>query len=161
MFKVKNFDYDLWTTDDGKKFARVRRTSEVCEVDEETMKLLRSAEKRAYRELELQGNLDSDDPDERLKASIRYPCSFEVADDENDEESVLLASGQDLEAEIIAKQMEEDFISTLTAYQKEIYICVIRNKESQASFAQRKGVKKQSINENVALIRKKAKIFWK
>ena len=72
-----------------------------------------------------------------------------------------IISGQDLEAEIIARQTEEDFISTLTAYQKEIYICVIRNKESQASFAQRKGVKKQSINENVGLIRKKAKIFWK
>ena len=92
MYKVKNFDYDLWTTDDGKRFARVRRTGEVCEVDEETMKLLRSAEKSVYRELELKGKLDSDDPDERLKASIRYPCSFEVTDDENNEESVLLAS---------------------------------------------------------------------
>ena len=32
------FDYDLWTTEDGKCMVRVKRTGEVSEVDREVMK---------------------------------------------------------------------------------------------------------------------------
>lgn len=39
------FDYDLWTTEDGKCMVRVKITGEVTEVDREVMKILRAEEK--------------------------------------------------------------------------------------------------------------------
>ena len=38
------FDYDLWTTEDGKCMVRVKRTGEVSEVDRKVMRILRAEE---------------------------------------------------------------------------------------------------------------------
>ncbi len=43
------FDYDLWTTEDGKCMVRVKITGEVTEVDREVMKILHVEEKRVRR----------------------------------------------------------------------------------------------------------------
>lgn len=45
------FDYDLWTTEDGKCMVRVKITGEITEVDREVMKALRAEEKRIRRAL--------------------------------------------------------------------------------------------------------------
>ena len=39
------FDYDLWTTEDGKCMVRVKITGEVTEVDRKVMRILRAEEK--------------------------------------------------------------------------------------------------------------------
>ena len=39
------FDYDLWTTEDGKCMVRVKITGEVTEVDRKVMRILRTEEK--------------------------------------------------------------------------------------------------------------------
>ena len=43
------FDYDLWTTEDGKCMVRVKATGETTEVDREVMKMLRNEEKKLRR----------------------------------------------------------------------------------------------------------------
>ena len=43
------FDYDLWTTEDGKCMVRVKATGETVEVDRGVMKALRAEEKRLRR----------------------------------------------------------------------------------------------------------------
>jgi hypothetical protein len=43
------FDYDLWTTEDGKCMARVKCTGEETEVDRSTMRILRAEEKKLRR----------------------------------------------------------------------------------------------------------------
>ena len=45
------FDYDLWTTEDGKCMVRVKSTGEVTEVDRKVMKMLRAEEKRIRRSM--------------------------------------------------------------------------------------------------------------
>ena len=45
----KEFDYDLWTTEEGKYMVRVKATGEVTEVGREVMKALRAEEKRMRR----------------------------------------------------------------------------------------------------------------
>ena len=45
------FDYDLWTAEDGKCMVRVKITGEVTEVDREVMNALRAEEKRIRRAL--------------------------------------------------------------------------------------------------------------
>ena len=59
MLKVKDFDYDLWTTvEDGVKhyWAKVRETGEITEISHEVMVYLRSEEKRIYREIVMTRN---------------------------------------------------------------------------------------------------------
>ena len=46
------FDYDLWTGEDGERMVRVKRTGEVCEVDADTFRLLRAEEKRLRRSMQ-------------------------------------------------------------------------------------------------------------
>lgn len=53
------FDYDLWTTEDGKCMVRVKITGEVTEVDREVMKALRAEEKRIRRALRSNEGIDS------------------------------------------------------------------------------------------------------
>ena len=50
MTTPKEFDYDLWTTEDGKCYMRVKRTGEQCEINRETMRLLQSEAKRIQRD---------------------------------------------------------------------------------------------------------------
>ncbi len=161
MYKNKDFDYDLWKGADGKCYARVRSTGEVCEISDDTMKLLRCEEKRMYRELDLRKSLDSDNINEKTKASIMYPLSFETANDENNDDSSWLQSNESLEEEQAAKDLEERFMKLLTGYQKEVFLFVLKYGESQSSFAERYGIKKQSVNEAVTAIRKKAKNFFR
>lgn len=160
MYKIKDFDYDLWKDADGKCYARVRNTGEVCEINGDTMKLLRREEKRIYRELDLKKSLDSDNINDKTKASIMYPLSFKAADDENNDDSSWLQSNESLEEEQAAKDLEERFMKLLTGYQKEVFLFVLKNGESQIDFAKRKGVTSQSVRNVIRKIQEKAKKFF-
>lgn len=50
------FDYDLWTTEDGKCMVRVKATGETTEVDREVMKMLRNEEKKLRRSYDPSGS---------------------------------------------------------------------------------------------------------
>lgn len=160
MYKNKDFDYDLWKDIDGKCYARVKSTGEVCEISGDTMKLLRCEEKRIYRELDLKKSLYSDNINDKTKASIMYPLSFETIDDENNDDSSWLQSNESLEEEQAAKDLEERFMKLLTGYQKEVFLFVLKNGESQINFAKRKGVTSQSVRNVIRKIQEKAKKFF-
>lgn len=160
MYKNKDFDYDLWKDIDGKCYARVKSTGEVCEINGDTMKLLRREEKRIYRELDLKKSLDSDNINDKTKASIMYPLSFEATDYENNDDSSWLQLNESLEEEQDAKDLEERFMKLLTGYQKEVFLFVLKNGESQIDFAKRKGVTSQSVRNVIRKIQEKAKKFF-
>lgn len=40
MYKIKDFDYDLWKDTDGKCYARVRSTGEICQISNDNLKQL-------------------------------------------------------------------------------------------------------------------------
>lgn len=54
------FDYDLWTTEDGKCMVRIKATGEVTEVERTVMQVLRSEEKRFRRAMSLDQEADRD-----------------------------------------------------------------------------------------------------
>ena len=60
------FDYDLWTTEDGKCMVRVKNTGEVTEVDREVMKILRTEEKRLRRSYGFDNSSEDED-------GVEYP----------------------------------------------------------------------------------------
>lgn len=160
MYKNKDFDYDLWKDADGKCFARVRSTGEVCEISNDTMRLLRCEEKRIYRELYLKKLLDSENINDKTKASIMYPLSFETDNDENNDDSSWLQSNENLEEEQTAKDLEERFMDLLTDYQKEVFVCVMKNGESQENFAARHNITSRGVRRIIEKIQKKAKKFF-
>lgn len=60
MKALKEFDYNLWTTEENgvkKYFVGVKATGEVTEVDAEVMKVLRNEEKKMRRHIEEEGKL--------------------------------------------------------------------------------------------------------
>ena len=60
MQTLKEFDYNLWTTEENgikKYWVGVKATGEVVEVDLEVMRLLRNEEKKLRREIEDQSEM--------------------------------------------------------------------------------------------------------
>ncbi|MFR1826659.1 MAG: hypothetical protein ACLSXD_07975 [Lawsonibacter sp.] len=64
------FDYDLWTTEDGKCMVRVKRTGEVSEVDRKVMRILRAEEKRIRRSYGSDNTSEDEDGAEKLSDTV-------------------------------------------------------------------------------------------
>ena len=64
------FDYDLWTTEDGKCMVRVKATGETTEVDREVMKALRNEEKKLRRSYDAGGASDSEDSKDAQPSTV-------------------------------------------------------------------------------------------
>ena len=64
------FDYDLWTTEDGKCMVRVKRTGEVSEVDRKVMRILRAEEKRIRRSYGSDNTSEDEDGAEKISDII-------------------------------------------------------------------------------------------
>ena len=60
------FDYDLWTTEEGKCMVRIKRTGEVSEVDRQVMKVMRLEEKKMRRAF------TSNDPEDAMPQTILH-----------------------------------------------------------------------------------------
>ena len=148
MYKNKEFDYDLWTTEtDGEKkyWVRIRNTNEVVEVNLETMRFLRNQEKRVYRDI-----INTKDTLLSLDAL-----------NENDERTEeWLIDKYCFEDDILFNIIEKEFLKTLTEHQIEIFLNVIKNDESRACFARKNQVCFRTITRHIEMIRKKYKKFF-
>lgn len=146
MKTPKEFDYDLWTTGEGKQkkyFTRVKRTGEVCEVCHEVMKFLRSEEKRLIRELEQSGNL----------------LCLETAPEKDFGES-WMTDPHDFANAVTTKMAESAFQQELTPYQRDVFRACIQEGITPTEFSRIKGIAQQSVYDTLIQIRKKAKIFF-
>lgn len=148
MIKVKEFDYDLWTTsENGMKhyWARVRATGEVTEISHEVMSFLRTEEKRLYREFtaiqKFGSNLSLDVPHDDEKSSWEEDNSFSAI-------------------EMETKLEEEEFRHLLTAEQLDVYLHCILGDESATAYGKRHSKTQQAVTATIALIRKKAKKYF-
>ena len=68
------FDYDLWTMEDGKCMVRVKATGEVTEVDREIMKALRAEEKKLRRSYGSDGNSEDTPLQRRATMNSMRTC---------------------------------------------------------------------------------------
>lgn len=147
MYKSKEFDYDLWTTQEGgtkRYWARVKATGEVAEISIEIMRCLRTEEKRIYREIEAS---------QKCGAML----SLEFLHDE-EKEGWLSDYGIGA-SEMESVLTEEAFRQLLTPVQLSVFDeCLIRG-ESQKAYAAAHGITFQMVNKHIHAIRKKAKNF--
>jgi hypothetical protein len=143
------FDYDLWTTEDGKCMVRVKITGEVSEVDREVMKVLRAEEKKLRRSY---AN-SSDDEGESCVSTLSLDV---VSSDEVDEASWLEDKSDDISF-ALTKICVEEVLLTLSPFQREVFDIVMMGGVSIREFARVRMLHHKTVEESVCAIRKKFK----
>ena len=148
------FDYDLWTTEDGKCMVRVKRTGEVSEVDREVMKILRADEKKLRRALPTK---ETDDTDEESTPMV---MSYDALPDDDVKESAWLADPSNLEDEVLTELFIEEFCNELPAMQAAFFReCLLAGKEQQL-FAAENSVERTTLWRWQKQIKEKIKKYF-
>lgn len=160
MKKLIDFEYDLWTTEEGKCMVRVRANKEECEVDRETFRLLRAEEKRLRRE-RTPVKREEDTNGEMLPAGEkRHPLSLQtICSGENEDGEFWLADSEDFVDEIITLQILKAFWSQLTINQQEVLEKCLLGGQSLRSYAREKGCAYSTVKGIQDEIRRKFKKF--
>ncbi len=144
MYKNKNFDYDLWTTnDDGIKryWVRIRATQEVVEVDLKTLRFLRAEEKKIYRAIEESRN------------NAGTVLSYEVFEDE-EVSGEWLIDENDLETQVLMQSEIDTVVKTLTPKQFLVYKnCILEGMELR-EFARKNNLSYSTVKDIRDAIRK-------
>ena len=149
MQTLKEFDYNLWTTEENgikKYWVGVKATGEVVEVDLEVMRLLRNEEKKLRREIEDQSEMGT-------VLSLDYVSNDEVAEH-------WLIDTYRLDEEVATTMLEHDFVKLLTPFQKEIYDCCMKKGMKYVDFARKHHLDSSTVYEARDAIRKKYKKYF-
>lgn len=152
------FDYDLWTTEDGKCMVRVKRTGEVSEVDREVMKVLRAEEKKLRRSYGPGNTTEDEDGEEKSSDTV---LSLDALPDDDVKSAAWLADDFDMEEAVLTSIMENGFLSQLSSYQQEVYHCCMKQGMTCKEFAARHGNSPQGVHQTIAVIRCQAKKYFK
>lgn len=147
------FDYDLWTTEDGKCMVRVKATGETTEVDREVMKMLRNEEKKLRRSMTGAPIEGAENGETSTILSLDF-ISCEGGEDMSP--AWLTDPSNDIEAAETELFIAE-FRKSLSANQREVFDVVLIGGMRVREYARLKGVNHKSVVETVAAIRKKLK----
>lgn len=145
MKTPKNFDYDLWVTEDGKCMVRVKSTGEVTEIDRSVMRFLRAEEKRLRREMEEQENGNT--------------LFLEIQPNDETGESWLVDT-YDFQSELMSEITKSEFCNLLTPKQLDVFQKCLMGGKSLTQYALENGVSIPVIHRRIGAIRKKAKKFF-
>ena len=151
------FDYDLWTTEDGKCMARVKKTGEVSEVNRDVMRVLRAEEKRIRRSYGFGNTSEDEDGAEKISDTV---LSLDAMPEDDVKSAAWLADSSDFIKEAELKMLERELMQTLTPLQLDVYKACIINGQTPTAYAKEHNMKRQSVNDVITLIRKKAKKYF-
>ena len=151
------FDYDLWTTENGKYMVRVKRTGEVSEVDRDVMRVLRAEEKRIRRSYGSDKTAEDEDGAEKFPDSV---LSLDAMPEDDVKSAAWLTDSSDFIKEAELKMLEKELMQTLTPLQLDVYKACIINGQTPTAYAKGHNMKRQSVNDAITLIRKKAKKYF-
>ena len=151
------FDYDLWTTEDGKCMVRVKRTGEVSEVDREVMKVLRAEEKKLRRSYGPANSTEDEDGEEKSSDTV---LSLDALPDDDVKSSAWLADPSNNIEMALTEMCIEDFRKTLSSIQGEIFEVVMLGGMGVREYARLKGLNHKTVVEAVASMRKKLKKYF-
>ena len=151
------FDYDLWTTEDGKCMARVKKTGEVSEVNRDVMRVLRAEEKRIRRSYGFGNTSEDEDGAEKNSDTV---LSLDAMPEDDVKSAAWLADSSDFIKEAELKMLERELMQTLTPLQLDVYKACIINGQTPTAYAKEHNMKRQSVNDVITLIRKKAKKYF-
>lgn len=149
------FDYDLWTTEDGKCMVRVKSTGEVTEVDRDVMRLLRAEEKKLRRSMT--GVPISGCEDETATLLTLDYVSYQSGED------MAPAWAEDVKNytdETITNIMLEDFKHSLSDLELSVFECCMMNGMTVREYALRHKISKSYASKIKNAIREKIKNFF-
>ena len=150
------FDYDLWTTEDGKCMVRVKATGETTEVDREVMKMLRNEEKKLRRSYDTSGSSASEDGEETQSSAV---LSLDAVPEDDVKSSGWLADKEDFTDGVLTKLVIQDFRATLNSIHLAIFDqCLLGDKTIRA-FAEEYGLRKSTVWDIANALRKNCKKF--
>lgn len=150
------FDYDLWTTEDGRCMVRLKCTGDVTEVSRDVMKALRTEEKRLRRSA-------AGTPASCLRDGVQHTVlslDFVSTSDSKAMGSAWLKDPEDFTEKIITNILAEDFLRILTPREADVYRHCMRDGKSQQEYAFDSGLSISRVCKIVASIRKKAENFF-
>ena len=151
------FDYDLWTTEDGKCMVRVKKTGEVSEVNREVMRVLRAEEKRIRRSYGSDSTSEDEDSAEKSSDSV---LSLDAMPEDEVKSAAWLADSRDCMEELVTALKEKELFSILTEKQRKLYLAMTREGITLREFARRKGIGIRAAFDLKAAVQKKfQKIF--
>lgn len=161
MKKLIDFEYDLWTTEDGRCMVRVRLTREECEVDRETFRLLRAEEKRLRRERTPEKGKVTDKKQEVLPNQVNQSLSLQtICSSEDEDGEFWLTDPESMEDIVTTKLLEEAFLATLTPHQADVYHYCLTGRMGKSEYAALCGVSPASISKTIRRIQTSAKKFF-
>ncbi len=134
---------------------RVKRTGEICEVNADTMRMLRAEEKRLRRSIQGAPVVGSGERETVL--SLDYVS----ADESGEMAPVWLEDPNDFTRDFDYQTTIDEFMKLLTTNQQEVFWACCFNEMSFKGYAQRKGIRPQSVQETIRYIKKKAEKFFK
>ncbi len=152
MKTPKEFDYDLWTTEDGKYMVRVKSTGEVTEVERDVMRVLRAEEKKMRRSFV---SADTEENEEAVLSLDAICDSGEV-----DEAGWMIDTEQNVEAEIIGNSLYDEFTKILTPTQASVFKSCMINKVTVREYARTHNISHVAVLKVMDGIRKKYKKFF-
>ena len=152
MKTLREFDYDLWAIEsNGKKryFARIKATGEETEISLKVMRLLLNQEKQMRREF-------------AKKKKIGTVLSLDAICDEGDvdESAWLQDTRQIIDADILWKDIKNDFSKRLTDKQLSIFNECLIEGISQTAYAAVHDISISMVNKQIRTIREKAKKYF-
>ena len=151
------FDYDLWTTEDGKCMVRVKKTGEVSEVNRDVMRVLRAEEKRIRRSYGSDSTSEDEDSAEKSSDSV---LSLDAMPEDDVKSAAWLAGSRDCMEQLITALKEKELLSLLTEKQRELYLAMTREGLTLREFARRKAIGIRAAFDLKAAVQKKfQKIF--
>ena len=144
------FDYDLWTTKDGKCMVRVKSTGETCEVSRETFRVLRAEEKRLRRSYTAASS-DGDEAHPNL--------SLNVLPEDSEKSPSWLTDHEDFTDEVLTKMVIQEFRATLNSIHCAVFDqCLLGDKTIRA-FAEEYGLRRSTVWDIANSLRKKLKKY--
>ena len=147
------FDYDLWTTEDGKCMVRVKLTGEVTEVDRDVMRILRSEEKKLRRSFTGSSSDEGEDAEQSVLSLDSLPY-----DDVN--AAAWLADPHDLLNEVTMKLLEAEFRKLLTERQLDVYEKCLLGGMTIREYARTNSIDVRAVFDAKAAVQKKfEKVF--
>ena len=149
------FDYDLWTTEDGKCMVRVKATGETTEVDREVMKLLRAEEKKLRRSY---GDLSPDNKE--AESATGTVLSLDALPEDEVKAPAWLADSFCLEESVLSDISVDDFCNSLSPEQSNFFLCCFIRGDSITEYIRTHNVGRTTLWRWQNEIREKAKKFF-
>ncbi len=147
------FDYDLWTTEDGKFMVRVKLTGEVTEVNHDVMRILRAEEKRLRRSLASAVGEDETN-------TMPTVMSYDALPDDDVRESVWLADPASIESDVLTDIFIEEFCRELVHTQAAFFKECLINGKSFKDFSEEYGVERTTLWRWQKQIREKIQKYF-